>query len=115
MPIAFRRGTTYGPDRIGGRAEFVCGDVCDGSRLAGGVRGMSCCPMKVSGRAHCMTARRAGLHHRDLTTYPGAGVLDRLTWSWVRGPNRLEQIKDVLGARRRPKSEEMMLRIGEGP
>jgi hypothetical protein len=62
-----------------------------------------------------MAARRASLHHADLTTPPGADVLDRLTWSWVIRPNRLEQVKDVLRARRRPKSEEMMIRISEGP
>ncbi len=62
-----------------------------------------------------MAARRASLHHRDLTTHPGASVLDRFTWSWVLKLNRLEQVKDVLRARRRPKSEEMMIRISEGP
>jgi hypothetical protein len=62
-----------------------------------------------------MAARRASLHHRDLTTHPGAGVLDRFTWSWVLGLNRLEQVKDVLRARRCPKGEEMMIRISEGP
>jgi hypothetical protein len=62
-----------------------------------------------------MAARRASLHHLDLATHPGAGVLDRFTWSWVLRLNRLEQVKDVLRARRRPKSEEMMIRISEGP
>jgi hypothetical protein len=62
-----------------------------------------------------MATSRASLHHLDLTTHPGAGVLDRFTWSWVLRLNRLEQVKDVLRARRRPKSEEMMIRISEGP
>jgi hypothetical protein len=62
-----------------------------------------------------MAARCASLHHRDLTTHPGAGVLDRFTWSWVLRLNRLEQVKDMLRARRRPKGEEMMIRISEGP
>jgi len=62
-----------------------------------------------------MAARGASLHHLDLTTHPGAGVLDRFTWSRVLRLNRLEQVKDVLRARRRPKSEEMMIRISEGP
>jgi hypothetical protein len=43
------------------------------------------------------------------------GVLDRFTWSWVLSLSRLEQVKDVLRARRRPKSEEMVIRISEGP
>jgi hypothetical protein len=62
-----------------------------------------------------MATRRASLHHLDLTTHPGAGVLDRFTWSWVLRLNRLEQVKDVLRTQRRPKSEETMIRISEGP
>ena len=112
---AFRRGGTCGLDGVGGRTEFVRGDVCDGPGLASSVRGMPCCPSKVSGRAHSMTARRASLHHRDLTTHPGAGVLDRFAWSRVIRLSRLEKVKDVLCAQCRPKSEEMVIRIGEGP
>src|SRR2546421_5025437 len=74
---------------------------------------MPCAPTQVSGRAHGMAARRASLHHRDLATHPGAGVLDRFTWSPVVRLNQLEQVKDMLGARGRPKSEEMMIRISE--
>jgi hypothetical protein len=62
-----------------------------------------------------VAARRASLHHRDLTTHPGAGVLDRFAWSWVIRLSRLEEVKDVLCARRRPKSKEMVIRISEGP
>ena len=91
------------------------GDVCDGPSLASSVRGMPSCPSKVSGRAHSMTASRASLHHRDLTTHPGAGVLDRFAWSRVIRLSRLEKVKDVLRARCRPKSEEMVIRISEGP
>ncbi len=115
LALAFWRGSTCGLDRIGGCTEFVCRDVCDGPGLASSVRGIPCCPTQVSGRAHCMAARRASLHHRDLTTRPAAGVLDRFTRSWVLRPSQFEQVKDVLRARRRPKSEEMVIRIGEGP
>jgi hypothetical protein len=62
-----------------------------------------------------MAARRASLHHRDLTTYPGTGLLDGLPWSWVLRLNRLKQVKDVLRAQRGPNSEQMMIRISEGP
>jgi hypothetical protein len=62
-----------------------------------------------------MSASGASPHHRDLTTHPAADVLDCFTWSWVLRLNRLEQVEDVLRARRRPKSEEMMIRISEGP
>jgi len=62
-----------------------------------------------------MATRRARLHHRGLTTHPGAGVLDRLTRPSVLRLGRLEQVKDVLRARRRPKGEEMVVRVGQGP
>jgi kanamycin kinase len=42
-------------------------------------------------------------------------VLDGFAWSWVIRLSRLEQVKDVLCAARRPKSQEMVIRIGEGP
>jgi hypothetical protein len=113
--LTFRRGSTCGLDRIGGRTEFVRGDVCHGPRLASSVRGMPCRPAQVSGGPHRMAARRASLHHRDLTMHPGAGMLDRFPWSWVLRPDRLEQVKDVLGTRRRPESEEMMIRVSERP
>ena len=42
-------------------------------------------------------------------------MLDRLTRPWVLMLSRLEEVKDVLRARCRPKSEEMVIRISEGP
>jgi hypothetical protein len=51
----------------------------------------------------------------DPAPHPGASVLDRLTRSCVLRLSRLEQVKDVLRARGRPKSEELVIRIGEGP
>src|SRR6266851_9846110 len=104
LALAFRGGGTCGLDRIGGCTEFVRGDVCDGPGLAGSVRGMPCCPAQVSGRAHCMAARRASLHHLDLAAHPGAGMLDRLPWPWVVRLSRLEEVKDVLRARCRPRA-----------
>ncbi len=115
LALTVWRGSACGLDRVGGRTEFVRGDVCDGPGLAGRVRGMPCCSTQLSGRAHCMAARRASLHHRDLATHPGAGVLDRLTRSWILRLSRLEEVEDVLCARCRPKSQEMVIRIGEGP
>jgi hypothetical protein len=41
-----------GLEPIGGRTEFVRGDVCDGRGLAGRVRGVPCCPAQVSGRGY---------------------------------------------------------------
>ncbi|MBA4866728.1 hypothetical protein H1V43_36620 [Streptomyces sp. PSKA54] len=90
------------------------GDVCDDSGLAGGIRSMPCCATQVSSRAHCMAARRAGLHHLDLATHPGTGMLDRLSRPWVLRLSRLEEVKDMLRASCRPKGEEMVIRISEG-
>src|SRR4051794_29064577 len=98
LALSFRRGSTCGLDRISGRTELVRGDVCEGCGLAGSVRGMPCCPTQVSGRAHCMAARRASLGHRNLATHPRAGLLDRLTRSRVLRLSRLEEVKDVLRA-----------------
>lgn len=95
---SFRRGSPCGFNRIGSCTELVRGDVCNGGSLTGSVRGMPCCPTQVSSRGVCMTSRRARLGHRDLATHPGAGVLDRLTWSRVRRLSRLEEVKDVLRA-----------------
>jgi hypothetical protein len=72
VALSFRRGSTGGLDRIGGRTEIVRGDVCDGRGLAGRVRGVPSCPAQVSGRGVCMAGRRASLGHRDLATRPGA-------------------------------------------
>jgi len=112
---SFRRGSSYGLDRVGGSAKIVRGDVRDGPGLARSVGGMPCRSTQVSGRAHCLAARRASLGHRDLAQHPSAGVLDRLTRSWVLWLSRLEKVKNVLCARSRPQSEEMVIRVGEAP
>jgi hypothetical protein len=44
-----------------------------------------------------------------------AGELDRLAGPWVARPDRLEQLEHVLGARRRPQREEVVVAVGEGP
>jgi hypothetical protein len=93
----------------------VRGYVRDDRGLAGSVRGMPCCPTQVSGRGHCMAGCRASLGHLDLATHPAASMLDRLTRSWVFRLSRLEQAKHVCRARCRPESEELVVRIGEGP
>ena len=77
------------------------------------IRGMPCCPAQVSGRGHRMAGRRASLGHFHLATHPGVSMLDRLTRSRVLRLSRLEQVKHVLRARSRPKSEELVIRIGE--
>src|SRR5918992_425623 len=69
----------------------------------------------MSGRGLCTAGRLAGVGHPDLAIDPGASMLDRLTRPWVLGPSRLEEVEDVLGARCRPESEELVVCIGEGP
>src|SRR4051812_38582815 len=68
IPLAFRRAGTCCPDRIGGRAELVRGDVRDDPGLAGGVGGMPRRPTQISGRGHRMAGRRASLGHLHLAT-----------------------------------------------
>ena len=99
---ALRRRRTYSPDRVGGRAELVRGNVGDRPGLAGSVRGISCCPAQVSGCPHGMAACRARLHHLDLAADPGPGVLNRLARSRVPRLGRLEKAKDVLCTRGSP-------------
>src|SRR5256885_355477 len=111
----FRRGSTCGLDRICGRTELVCSDVCNGRGLTGSVSGVPCCSTQVSSRGVCMTGRRASLGHGDLTARPCAGLLDRLTRSRILRLSRLEEVEDVLRTRCRPQGQEQMIGIGEGP
>src|SRR5947209_7249774 len=76
LALSFRRGSTGGLDRIGGRTQLVRGNVCDGRSLAGSVRSVPCCPAQISGRGHCTPGCRARLGHRDLATHPGADLTD---------------------------------------
>jgi hypothetical protein len=115
LTLAFRRSSTCSLDRVGGSAKLMRRDVCDDPGLACSVGGMPSCSTQVSGSAHCMAARRTSLGHLDLATRPSAGMLDRLSRSWVFWPSRLEKVKNVLCARCRPQSQEMVIRIGEGP
>jgi hypothetical protein len=115
LTLARLRGSTGGFDRIGGSTKLVRGDVRNSPSLACSVGGMPGSPTQISRRAHSMTARRTSLHHLHLATHPSASMLDRLTRSWVLWLSRLKKVKNVLRARCRPKSDEMMIRIGEGP
>jgi hypothetical protein len=115
LALALRRGRPYGLDRVRRRAELVRGDVRHDPRLPRGVSGVPRCATQVSRRVHGPATRGASLHHLDLATHPGAGLLDRLTRSRVLGLRRLEQGKHVLGARCRPERQETVIRVGERP
>jgi hypothetical protein len=104
-----------GLDRVGGGTEIVFGDVRDAGGLTSGVCGMPSGTSQVASRTHGVSARRAGLHHPDLAAHPGAGVVDRVTWSRVVRAGRVEEVENVLGARRRPQGEEMVVLVGEAP
>jgi hypothetical protein len=114
LALAFRRRSAYSLDRVGGGAEFVRSDVGYRSRLTGSVGGMPCCPMQISCCAHRMATRCPSLHHLGLPADPSSGRLDRLARSWVRWLSRLEEVENMFGARCRPQSEEMVIRVGEG-
>jgi hypothetical protein len=62
-----------------------------------------------------MSARRAGLHHLDLATHPGPGLLDRMPRSRVTGPHGLEETKDVFRTRGGPQRQEAVIVVREGP
>ena len=124
MPPAFEsssgfsgigRGCTGGLDRICGGTELVCRDVAHCRRLSGGVRGVACRSAQVSGRAHRLTAGRAGLHHLHFAVRPCASVFDGFARSSIVRPLCLEEVQYMLGARGRPQCEKPMIRVGEGP
>jgi hypothetical protein len=110
-----RRRGLCGFDRVGGRTEFVRGNVCNSPGLAGGVGGMPGGPTQISGRAHRMTAGGARLHHADFAPNPRPGVLDRSTGTLVLRLGLLEQVEHMLSARCRPQGEQMVIGVGQGP
>jgi hypothetical protein len=113
--LAFWCGRTHGLDCISGRTEFVCCNMGNDCCLTGSVRGMAWCSAEVSGRSHCMTSCHARLVHLDFAAHSSANMLDSPTWSRVIGLHRLKKMKDVLRAQCCPKSEEVMIRIGQSP
>src|SRR5260370_16772594 len=98
LALSFRRGSTCGLDRIGGRTQLVRGDVCDDCCLASSICGMPGCPAQASSRGHCMAACRASLGHRDLATRPRAGMLACPARPRALQPPRLEEFRNVLPA-----------------
>jgi hypothetical protein len=68
---------------------------------------------QVPGRAHRVTARRSGLHHRGIPARRGRGGFDRPAWSGVLGSDRLDEGEDMLGAVGCPQGEQMVVFVGE--
>jgi hypothetical protein len=102
-------------DRIGGSTELVCGDMRHHCRLSGCICSVPSGSAQLSSRAHGMATRRPGLRHPDLTRRPCPNVLDRPAGPRVGGPDRFEEVQNVLGARGRPQSEEPMVGVRERP
>jgi hypothetical protein len=74
VALAFRCGGTCGLDRVGGRTEFVRGDVCDGPGLASSVCGMPCGPTQVSGDEPIPHAYLWQLGEAPVPEWQGAGA-----------------------------------------
>jgi hypothetical protein len=115
LALVFSRCRPRRPDRVGCSTELVGRHMAHRRGLTGGVRGMPCCPTKVSGRGVGMAGRSAGLSPRDLTPRPGTPEVDRPTWTAVLRPCLLEVVQDVLRAISRPHRETMMIVVLEGP
>src|SRR5438034_714033 len=115
LALVLSRCRPPGPDRVGRGTELVGRHMAHRRGLAGGVRGMPCCPTQVSGRGVCMAGRRAGLSPRDLTPRPGTPEVDRSTWTVVLRPCLLEVVQHVLRAVSRPHREKTMIVVFQGP
>ncbi len=60
--LAFRGSRAGRFDRVGRRAEFVCGNVRNRGRLPGGVRGMARGPAQLAGGRGCSASSVARVH-----------------------------------------------------
>ena len=106
-------GRLHRPDPVGRRTELMGRHVADRGRLAGGVRGMSGSPAQIPGCRVGMPARRASVPPADLAARPGSPELDCAAGPIVIGPRRFEEMQHVLGAIRRPQTEEVVMVVGE--
>ena len=113
LTFDFNRCRPRRPDRVGRRTELVGRHMAHRCGLAGGVRGMPCCPTQVSGGSVCMAGRRAGLCPPDLTSRPGTPEVDCPTWTVVLRPCLLEVVQHVLGAVSRPDRQKAVIVVLE--
>ena len=111
--LVLRRCRSRGPDRVGGRSEFVGRHVSHRRGLTCSVRGIPRRPLEVPRRAVCMAGRRPSLGHGDFTTRPGARMVDRPTWTVVLRPSLLEVVQHVLRAVSRPDGEQAVVGVLE--
>jgi hypothetical protein len=109
LALVFSRCRPRRPDRVGRSTKLVGRHMAHSRGLAGGVRGMPCCPTQVSGRGVCMAGRHAGLAPGDLTPRPGTPEVDRPTWTVVLRPCLLEVVQHMLRAVSRPDRQKAMI------
>jgi hypothetical protein len=81
--------------------------------LAGGVRGVPCCPTQVSRGGVRMAARSAGVPPGDLASRPRTPKVDRTSRTIVPGLGLLEVVEHVLRAVSRPDRQEVMIVVLE--
>ena len=115
LALVLSRSRPRRPDRISPGTELVGRHMAHRRGLAGGVRGMPCCPTQVSGRGVCMAGRRAGLCPRDIAPRPGTPKVDRASRTVVLGPCLLEVVQHVFRAVSRPYRKTTMIVVLEGP
>ena len=102
-------------DCVGGSAELVRGDMRHHCRLTGCICGMPSGAAQLSCRTHGMTTCGTGLSHPDLAARPCPNLLYRLAGPGIRDLHTLEEVQNVLCARRRPQSQEPMVGVRERP
>jgi hypothetical protein len=110
--LAPGRRRTRRLDRVGS-TELVRCDMRHHCRLAGCVCGIPSGSAQLSCRTHGMATRRTGLRHPDLAARPCPNLLDCPAGPRIGGLLRLEEVQNVLCARRRPQSQEPMVGVGE--
>jgi hypothetical protein len=113
--LAPGRRRTRRLDRVGGSTELVRCDMRHHGRLAGRICGMPSGSAQLSCRTHGMATRRTGLGHPDLAARPCPNLLDCLAGPRIRGLHRLEEVQNVLCARRRPQGQKPVVGVRERP
>ena len=107
----FVGGRHDGPDRVGGRSQFVGGDMGHGYGLAGRQGGKFRRADKVPRRGVGMARGRMGLLHGNAAIHPLRGKLDRATRPPIVRAGLLEIVEDMFRAAGSPDRQEMVVLI----
>ena len=103
------------PDGVGRRPEFVSCHVGHRRGLTGSMRRLACGPAEVSRGGVGVASGIACLGHGDLASNPRPGLLDGPAGALVSRPNLLEEMQHVLSAIGRPKCEQVVVGVSQGP